>query len=162
MKIETILTKKDYRSFQIFSWFKYRKFHWVILILWLPSCYSYWNDEYNSTSDRIITTILSGVILLFMVAFGMTFLFLFFKILKRGYQQVLGKHVFEILNGKLIESNESSRTETNISMLKKIFVEKNHIFVMQKNGATHIIPRRAFKNQKQEDSFIETINKKIA
>jgi hypothetical protein len=161
MKIETTLTKQDYRSFHVFNWFKYRKFHLVILVLWIPNIYSYWNADYESTTEKIWTTILSGIILLLIVIAGMTLLFLLFKLFKRGYQQVLGKHVFELSNDILIEENETTKTETKTEMLKKVFVEKKHVFIMQKNGATHIVPRRSFENQEQENVFVKTLRNQM-
>ena len=161
MKIETTLTTKDYNVYYKFIFFSHFKLHWIIFIVWLPTLFTYWNRDYESTVDRIMVTLIATILYLLSILVVFVLLILAYKFFRRTEKQVLGKHVFEIVHDNFIEENEVTKTETKIPMLRKIVIEKNHIFLMQKNGLTHIIPRISFTNQENEKLFIEKIKSQM-
>lgn len=159
MKISVNITQKDYNAFRRFARFHIQQMHWLYIGLILLLEVMTWNghDPDTAVSAKIIAAIF--IPLFFLVFTGIVLvLHLGLRKLRIGtLHQQCGPHDFEITDGKLIEVNDSGRTETQLGQIKKVYETAKYIFIMRQNGLTHIIPKRELGTEYSADEIIATL-----
>jgi len=156
MKLSINITGNDYRAFRRFARFHIQQMHWLYIGLIILLEVMTWkgHDPGTELSAKIFAAIIIPIF--FLVFVGLVFvLHLGLRKLRvGGLQPQCGLHEFEITDGKLIEVNDSGRTETKLDQIKKVYETSKHIFIMRQNGLTHIIPKRELGAEYSADEII--------
>ena len=156
MKLSVDITKDDYKAFRRFVRYRVQQTHWLYIGLLAFLEIATWRGH---EPDTELLNKVSSAIAIPIVFFGFIGIVLLLHLglrKMRGvtFQNQCGPHTFEILNGTLIETNDSGRIETKLNQIKKIYETSKHIFVLKKNAIAHIIPKRELAEDYPADVVI--------
>jgi hypothetical protein len=161
--IEVEITRKDFVNFNRYWYFKkkLKSRVWLILVFafGLPLILNS-NTDFN-LAGYLGTVIVSGVL------FGSIFLGLMWFILgftgntpdKGG--SILGAKKFSITENALIEDSDSNRNEQRWKSIKSIEENGSAIFIFIDNIAAYIIPKRGFKDEVEQQAFVDLMELNI-
>ncbi len=162
MKIETDMTKDDYKKLRRYVFFNYRKTYIYYIAAFLIIILFGWPREESATVVEVILYVLSTIILyLSIFAIFLAISSLVRKLSKNELQPILGNHTFELQEDAFIEQNTIGKSKTDYANFNHIGNTKDHLFLFVTNGSAFLIPKRAFPNQIQEKDFLAQLTQKI-
>jgi len=159
MKATFDLSKRDYRLFQRFVMFRYRKLHWILIALW---AYQTWRvaKEPPQTPEMAAGPVIWFISSAISVAVVMTLLFFFafavLRLLSRGPRPVCGHHEWEIDGDTIIETNDEGTTTTPLEPITA-HETREHIFLLRPSGIATIIPKAATAD---DPAFFDELRKR--
>jgi hypothetical protein len=142
------LTDSDYRAFRRHVLFRYRKIHWLYggMLALILSLTWFGGRPEETTTDKIY--LLIGGVVIFGGA-GLVFYFIL-RLVSRftgtRFRGTTGKHVFEISDDGLTESNANGKIETRLGGIRRIDETPQHFFVITTTGMGHVIPKRELES----------------
>jgi YcxB-like protein len=148
MLINCNLKESDYRAFQQYVRFRYRKEHWYYAFALISLLAFDWfiRIPKASTIEKIaslifLVVLVSVTTIVVNVSWG-----IFTRLNGGRYQGSIGLHTFEVSEDKFVESNTNGRQEVMLSGLKHIGETKTHFFILCKSGTGYVIPKLGLEN----------------
>jgi hypothetical protein len=74
---------------------------------------------------------------------------------------VLGSHIYEVGESGIGEQAKSYSSFTEWGAVKSLAVNQDHIYLFLDTMVAHIIPKRSFADQTEENEFVSFANRKI-
>ena len=162
MKIETEMSRDDYRKLHRYNFYHFRKTYLlyvaafiIVLLLGWP-----WGEPFT-IGELLVYVLSTFLIFLFLYGVFRVVQFIVQKFTRKTYSPILGKHTFEILDDAFVEKNITGTTRINYEVINHIANTKKHFFVYTTNGMALLIPKRAFPDVNQENQFLALLNQKI-
>ena len=144
MTVTCNLNESDYRALRRYAMFRIRKIHWFYGALIILLCVTTWSGEKPDEAISRKICDLIGVIIFF--ALFACILLLILKVITRfnggAFRGTLGKHVFEITEDLLIETNSNGKIETRLVGIRQIAETRDHFFVITTTGSGHVLPKK--------------------
>jgi hypothetical protein len=163
MEINIDLTRADFADFNKYYFFKRglkkRIYLFFIMAFVLPLLMH--SDGPFDLMTYVISVIIVGPLFALIYLGGMTISIFLTKRLASENSPILGKRKFIITDEGLTEESENSRNLQKWKGIKSIETNKNSIFIFVDNLAAYVIPKRFFKDQAEQQLFIEIIKNKL-
>lgn len=162
MKLSVNITKDDYKAFRRFVRYRVQQIHWLYIGTFAFLEITTWRGHEPNTelSYKIVSALVIPIFLFGFVGISCLLLLALRRLKGVTFQNQYGPHTFEIINGNLIETNDSGRTETNLNQIKKVHETSKNIFILKQNGIAHIIPKRELTEEYPADRVIAELKKK--
>ena len=160
MKAQAELEPRDYRAFRWYAYFRYTYSQWILPVVWLFLSYKTGKTVTQEAAfqHHWILVYLVSAAYVFILLFGIFLLFfLIHLLLPKRIKNIYGTHTWEILESTIKETNDQGTLETRFSGIRYIDLQA-HVFLIQKNGVSMIIPKRA---ELSSEEFFSVLRSKI-
>ena len=108
-----------------------------------------------------ITTFLIMDLIAFLVIAGFCAVLVVLSMVSRRNKTLLTDHTITLEDGSFVEETAYNNTDHKWTGVQKLARTRRHIFIYVSQHAAHVIPRRAFRDDTEWDSFYEYCRQKI-
>ena len=99
--------------------------------------------------------------LIFALISGIFALSIVLTMISKRNKTLLTEHTFTLSDGSFIEETAYNKTEHKWLIVQKLARTRQHIFIYISQHAAHVIPRRAFHDNIEWDSFYDFCRQQI-
>ncbi|MEW6735715.1 MAG: YcxB family protein [Acidobacteriota bacterium] len=152
------LTANDHFQFVVYHLFRRlstQLFFGCSLIYSIYMVYSSIETEFFLV--KLITSIIVTV-LWFLPFIGLMLIIFYFQAKSKKNKTRITKYKLIVSDKFIIEESEYKRDQYNWNAIQKISQNKKYIFIFDSGSSAILIPKRFFRDQIQENQFIELIN----
>ncbi len=158
MKIKYKNNLQDVLSLSLYTYIRMPLMIVLFVIIIISSSYVNFIELIGENEKLLLVTkfiLIEGRDIFFIVLLVAVLMFLS-VLSKKNKNYYLNKEI-SISNNGLFQISEFSKTELSWKAIQKIAKTKNHIFLYVNQISAYIVPRRAFQNQNDWESFYSKI-----
>ena len=108
-----------------------------------------------------VVTFLAMEFLAFLFIAGSFVVIVVLSMVSRRNKTLLTEHTITLGEGSFVEETAYNKTDHKWAGVQKLARTRRHIFIYVSQYAAHVVPRRAFQNDTEWDSFYEFCKQRI-
>ncbi len=102
-----------------------------------------------------VFTVLVAAVILFLLLAGLLAISIVLSMISRRNKTLLTEHTITLNEDLYIEETAYNRTEHKWAGVQKLARTKTHLFIYVAQYMAHVVPRRAFRDSAEWDSFYD-------